>query len=40
MITHDLFSEHVSPMIAHGNQTAYQTIANAHNNSITWGKQS
>ena len=22
----------------HGDQTTYQTIENAHNNSITWGK--
>ena len=53
MITHDLKSEHVSPMIMHdlkrkctspmimqGDQTTYQTIGNAHNNSITWGEQS
>ena len=29
-----------SPTITHDDQTTYQTIANAHNNSITWGKQS
>ena len=37
---HDLFSECMSPMIMHGDQTTYQTIANVHNNSITWGEQS
>ena len=35
---HDLFSEHVSPTITHGNQPTYQTIHNTHNNSITWAK--
>ena len=40
MITHDQSSEHASPMIAQGNQTTYQTIANAHNSCIAWGKQS
>ena len=37
MITHDLKSECMSPMIMKGDQTTYQTIGNAHNNSITWG---
>ena len=37
---HDLFSEDTSPTITHGNQTTYQTIANAHNNNIRWAKQS
>ena len=27
-------------MIMQGDQTTYQTIGNAHNNSITWGEQS
>ena len=35
---HDLFSECTSPMIMHSDQTTYQTIANAHNNNITWAK--
>ena len=35
---HDLFSEHVSPTIMHGEQPTYQTIDNAHNNNITWAK--
>ena len=39
-IMHNLKSECVSPMIMHGDQTTYQTIGNAHNNSITWGEQS
>ena len=40
MITHDLKSECMSPMIMQGDQTTYQTIGNAHNNSITQGEQS
>ena len=40
MIMHDLKSECRSPMIMRSDQITYQTIANAHNNSITWGKQS
>ena len=40
MIAHDLKSKHVSPTIVHGDQTTYQTIGNAHNNSIAWGEQS
>ena len=28
------------PMITHSDRTTYQTIANAHHNNITWGKQS
>ena len=36
--THDLFSKCMSPTITHGDQTTYQTIANAHNNNITWAK--
>ena len=40
MIMHDLKSECTSPTIVYSNQTTYQTIANAHNNSIAWGKQS
>ena len=35
---HNLFSKCVSPMIMHSNQTTYQTIANTHNNNITWAK--
>ena len=34
---HDQSSECASPTIAHSDQTTYQAIANAHNNSITWG---
>ena len=38
--THDQSSEHVSPIIMHSDQTTYQTIPNAHNDSITWRKRS
>ena len=27
-------------MITHGDQTTYQTVANTHNNKITWRKPS
>ena len=37
---HNLFSEHMSPTIVHGDQPTYQTIDNAHNNNITWAKES
>ena len=40
MITHNLKSKHVSPTIMQGHQATYQTIGNAHNNSITWAEQS
>ena len=40
MIMHDLESECMSPTIMQGDQTTYQTIGNAHNNSNTWGEQS
>ena len=36
----DPSEECMSPMIVHGDQHAYQTIDNAHNNNITWAKQS
>ena len=35
---HDPSSEHMSPMIMHSDQTTYQNIPNAHNDSITWRK--
>ena len=35
---HDLFSKCASPTITHDDQATYQTIANAHNNNITWAK--
>ena len=35
---HDLFSKCASPTITHDEQATYQTIANAHNNNITWAK--
>ena len=37
---HGLKREHMSPMIMNSDQPTYQTIHNAHNNSITWAKQS
>ena len=37
---HDVISKCMSPTIMHGDQPTYQTIHNAHNNSITWAKQS
>ena len=37
-LAHNQFSKHTSPTIMHSNQTTYQTIVNAHNCSITWGK--
>ena len=37
---HDQSSKHTSPTIMHSDQTTYQTIPNAHNDSITWRKQS
>ena len=39
LFTHDLFSEHASPMIIHTDQPTYQTRANAHNNNITCARQ-
>ena len=35
-----LFIKLTSLTIMQGNQPTYQTIANTHNNSITWTKQS
>ena len=40
MIEHNLKSKHTSPTIVQGDQTTYQTIGNAHINSITWGEPS
>ena len=40
MTSHKPHSVSASHMITHGNQPTYQTIYNAHNNSITWAKQS
>ena len=39
-LMHDHSSKHMSHMIMHNNQPTIKTIANAHNNSITWGNQS